>query len=186
MSGVGRRSEVRSPRSKQTRPRPATWAALLVITPCLPFRCADAFPKERHPSPHSAAQSAAQSCSVRRTLCEGRNARVSTRAEARFSPSSSSPSRTAGNRQLCRSLRQALRTSHVCTASTLRQDRRARNYKYGRLCAEAVDDPTSLWKQPENAAGFSPAETENPAAAARAILSEANDPTLHALSPRAS
>jgi hypothetical protein len=74
----------------------------------------------------------------------------SLRAEARSHPSGSSPSRTTGYRQLCRALRQVLRTSHVSTASTLRQDYSPRNYNLARSCAEPVEESTSLWKRQEN------------------------------------
>jgi hypothetical protein len=42
-------------------------------------------------------------------------------------PPVSSPSRTAGNHQLCRTLQQGRKTSHVCSASTLLEQARARN-----------------------------------------------------------
>ena len=64
-------------------------------------------------------------------------------------PPGNSPSRTAGNHQLCRTLQQGLKTSHVCSGSTLREEGKERNGKIKHGCAEAVEDETSLWKAME-------------------------------------
>ena len=56
-----------------------------------------------------------------------------------------SPSRTAGFRQPLL-LGRALRTSHACTLSTLRQAARTRNRELTAGCAETVEERDCLWK----------------------------------------
>jgi hypothetical protein len=79
---------------------------------------------------------------------------VRTRARFRISPGNS-PSRIAGCHQRHRNHHLAsFENCHVFAEPTLRQNVAARNRKTFPLCAEAVDDESSLWKPEENRAGI--------------------------------
>src|ERR1700690_1814058 len=66
-----------------------------------------------------------------------------------WKPSSSSPSRTAGNASFPAIPSSALKTSHVCTGGTVLQEQPDRNRKFMLGCAQTVEDGTSLWKPQE-------------------------------------
>jgi len=63
--------------------------------------------------------------------------------------SSGAPSRTAGNRQLCRNPSQAIAHLTRALPSTLLESTARRNWEFPFPCAETVDDGNCLWKGKE-------------------------------------
>ena len=87
----------------------------------------------------------------RRTSEEAATPRIPQRAITRFwKPSGSSPSRTTGNHQpFSNSLAALSRHPRMHWGDTLRQSCSRRNGKVMQVCAEAVEECSSLWKAKE-------------------------------------
>lgn len=82
---------------------------------------------------------------------EGRNARATSFAQARICVSlSDSPSRITVLPEAPIAIIQQVKNDHVFAEPTFRQIVAPRNQKSFPVCAESVDDATSLWMLEEN------------------------------------
>ena len=163
------------------RPRPATWAALLVSAAPVDaalggevYAHETAFPKECTFLAHAAGDPSTNPDP--KTLVRRFWPAVTAEAGGASPAYSEGPSEEAATPEFPETCRSAslktlppvhpreppvtassaavasrLNASHACTVGTLREDRIDRNGKLMLRCAETVEDGTSLWKAMENA-----------------------------------